>query len=147
MYHYRRGCGCVLQALASYSLFKSGHRTTVGPAWRARPEGVEAIDASIEPTDAKDQPGENIVDTSQNISPSNRSLSEIIMKSSFTNHGLFHRRRPGRQNDVDPALLPALRGEAFPRNTDAGFSRRAVVMTVLASTAICATIGVILFVI
>jgi hypothetical protein len=69
------------------------------------------------------------------------------MNTPFTNYGLFHRRGPQRQKDVDPTLIPDLRGETIPRKNADRFSRRAVLMVALASTAICATIGVILFVV
>jgi hypothetical protein len=83
--------------------------------------------------------------TAPDIGYNECSLSEIIMQTPFTNYGLFHRRRPGRQNSVDPILIPALRGEVG--NNANWFSRRAVLIAVLTSAAICATIGVILFVV
>jgi hypothetical protein len=46
------------------------------------------------------------------------------MGSPFNNYGLFHRRGPGRQNDVDPELIRLLRREGAPGNGAGGFSRR-----------------------
>jgi hypothetical protein len=69
------------------------------------------------------------------------------MHTPFTNYGLFHRRGPQRQKDVDPALIPALRREAIHRKNADRLSRRAILIIALASIAICAMISVIIFVI
>jgi hypothetical protein len=69
------------------------------------------------------------------------------MNTPFTNYGLFHRRGPQRQNDVDPALIPALRKEAIYRKKADRSPARAVLIIALASIAICATICVMLFIV
>jgi hypothetical protein len=69
------------------------------------------------------------------------------MNTPFTNYGLFHRRGPQRQKDVDPALIAALRREAIHRKNADRFSGRAVLIIALASIAICATICIMLFIV
>lgn len=68
------------------------------------------------------------------------------MESPFNNYGLFHRRGPGRQKDVDPELIPLLRRKAVPGKEVSGFLKRDARTAVLASTIICATIGIILLI-
>lgn len=67
------------------------------------------------------------------------------MGTPFSNYGLFHRRKPGRERDVDPGLISVLRGEGSPGNDVGRFSRQAVLIAVLASCAIGVTIGIVLF--
>lgn len=68
------------------------------------------------------------------------------MENSFNNYGLFHRRRPGRQKDIDPKLIPLLRSKAVPRENIGAFLGRDAQTAVLALTVVCATIGIILLI-
>jgi len=67
------------------------------------------------------------------------------MKSFYDHQVLQSRRRPGRQKDVAPALIPLLRGEFIPESDARKFSK-IVFLPLLVSMAICTTIGAILFI-